>query len=233
MPRVIGVDLRRELAHNPPAGLSPVRARLRGAAIALIQAEGLVEDAAYSYHIVPLEAPAADRLLAGGESIHAPRLLPESGELTALGCGACTLGPLLGQRSTALFAEKRAALAVALDEVGNEMLFALGRRLQDRLLADTLKKRLSMAGELHAGDPGLDLAAQAAVLRLAEGDKIGIGLHRGHLLTPLKSGSVVFGIGKNLPAVSWSRCDHCPSKAKCSYGRRPKTPTQAARLATP
>ena len=232
MPRVIGVDLRRELAHNPPAGLSPVRARLRNAAIALIQAEGLVEDAAYSYHIVPLEAPAADRLLAGGESIHAPRLLPESGELTALGCGACTLGPLLGQRSTALFAEKRAALAVALDEVGNEMLFALGRRLQDRLLADALKKRLSLAGELHAGDPGLDISAQAAVLRLAEGDKIGIGLHHGHLLTPLKSGSVVYGIGKNLPAVSWSRCDSCPSKEKCRFGRRPKAPIHPALPAT-
>lgn len=221
MPRVVGVDLRRELANNPPEGLSPVRTRLRRDAIALIEAEGLVEDAAYSYNIVPLEAPAADIFLAGGEAIYAPLLLPASGELTALGCGACTIGPLLGERSTSLFGEKRASLAVALDDVGNEMLFALGRRMQDRMLSESMRKRLTMAGELHAGDPGLDLFAQAAILRLAEGDKIGVGLHNGHLLTPLKSGSVVYGVGRNLPEVSWSRCERCSSKAKCAIGRRP------------
>jgi hypothetical protein len=227
MPRIIGVDLRRELAGNPPPGLSPVRARLRQAAIALIEAEQLVE-AAYSYNIVPLDAPPAATLQAAGETVHAPLLLPASGELTALGCGACTIGPRLGERTTSLFAEKRASLAIALDEVGNEMLFALGRRLQDRMLSETMRKRLSMAGELHAGDPGLDLSAQAAVLRLAEGDKIGMGLHHGHLLTPLKSGSVLYGVGKNLPEVSWSRCDSCPSKEKCSLGRRPPRPLHSA-----
>ncbi|RTL52425.1 MAG: hypothetical protein EKK46_10745 [Rhodocyclaceae bacterium] len=212
-----------------------MRIRLRNDAIALIEAEGLVEDAAYSYNIVALERPATAAMtsfLAGGETINAPLLLPASGELTALGCGACTIGPQLGQRSTSLFAEKRASLAIALDEVGNEMLFALGRRLQDRMLSETMRKRLTMAGELHAGDPGLDISAQAAVLRLAGGDSIGIGLHQGHLLTPLKSGSVVYGVGKNLPEVSWSRCDSCPSKEKCSLGRRPKKlPPPALQLA--
>ena len=218
MASVRGVDLRRELA-NVPEGLSPVRARLRNEAIALILAEDLVE-ACYSYNIVPLQQPAGETLYAGGESIQAPRLLPESGELTALGCGVCTLGPKLGARVTALFAERRASLAVSLDDVGNELLFALGRRIQDRMLSECYRKRLSMGAELRAGDPGLELASQAAVLRLAEADKIGVGLHGGHLITPLKSGSVVFAVGRNLPEVSWSRCDDCASKAKCNFGRR-------------
>ena len=66
----------------------------------------------------------------------------------------------------------------------------------------------------------MDLDAQAAVLRLAEADKIGVGLHRGQLITPLKSASVVFAVGRDLPEVAWSRCETCPSAAKCNFGRR-------------
>jgi hypothetical protein len=225
MPAVRGVDLRRELATQreiAPAGMSPVRVRLRNEAIALMLAEDLV-DACYSYNIVPLDGPVGEILQAGGEWIRAPRLLPESGQLTAVGCGVCTLGPRLEARISALFREKRASLAVSLDEVGNEMLFALGRRIQDRMLSECYRLRLSMGAELHAGDPGLELDAQAAVLRLADADKIGVALYKGNLITPLKSGSVVFAVGRNLPEVSWSRCDSCPSAAKCSYGRRQKT----------
>lgn len=221
MPTVRGVDLKRELAKNPPAGLSPVRARLRGEALALIEAENLVE-ACYSYNIVALDRPAAETLFLAGEELHAPRLLPTSGELTALGCGVCTVGPRLGARVSSLFGERRASLALAVDEVGNEMLFALGRRIQDRMLSECYCRRLTMAGELNAGDPGLDITAQAAVLRLANAEAIGVRLHGGHLLTPLKSTSMVLGVGRNLPAVSWSRCDTCPSMNKCGFGRRPR-----------
>lgn len=219
MPCVVGVDLMRELAKNPPEGLSPVRARLRRNAIALIGDEGLVE-ASYSYNIIPLDRPAAATLHAGGEAIHAPRLLPESGELTAIGAGVCTLGPKVEARTTALFAEKRGSLALALDSVASEMLFALGRRVQDRMLAETTRRRLTMAGELRAGDPGLDISEQAAVLRLAGATSIGVALFKSHLMTPLKSASWVLGVGRNLPAASWSRCDACPSQAKCGVGRR-------------
>ncbi|MBI4984668.1 MAG: hypothetical protein HZC24_04825 [Rhodocyclales bacterium] len=219
MPTVRGRTLLRELAKNPPAGLSPVRLRLRDQALALLAAEELVE-AAYCHRIVPLDRPAAETLHAGGEALYAPRLLPEAGELTALGCGVCTVGPHIETRITRLFAEKRASLALAVDEVANEMLFALGRRVQDRLFADCRRRNLAMAGELHAGDPGLDITAQAAVLRLAQADRIGVGVHGGHLLTPLKSTSVVFGVGIDLPEVTWSRCDACPSSAKCKFGRR-------------
>ena len=108
-------------------------------------------------------APAARRC-------DAPRLLPESGELTALACGVCTLGPTLERASARCSREKRASLALALDELGNELLFAVSRRAQDRMLADASPRGLSMAGELDAGDPGLALDAQAAVLRLAEAE---------------------------------------------------------------
>lgn len=221
---VRGVDLRRELANNPPARLSPARVRLRQEALALIDAEDLAE-ASYSYRIVPLERPASEILYADGEQLHAPILLPESGELTALGCGVCTLGPRLEARLSQLFQQKRASLALAIDEIATEMIFALGRRIQDRMLSECYRRGLTMAGELHAGDPGLDITAQAAVLRLADAESIGVQIKSGHLMTPLKSTSLVLGVGRDLPVVSWSRCDTCPSSNRCGFGRRPKADT--------
>lgn len=198
------------LARQPSAA----RQRQRAKALDLARREALV-DAAYSYCIVALDAPPAERLVAGGEELYAPWLLPASGQLTALACGACTIGTKLEQRVAALFAERRASLAVALDELGNELLIAVSRRTQDRMQAEVTRRGLTMAGELRPGDPGMALSAQAAVLRLAQAETIGISVNPEHLMHPLKSLTMVLGVGVDLPTVNWSRCDSCPTRDKC------------------
>lgn len=199
---------------------SASRTRFREQALAMAREECLV-DAAFSYRIVPLQGPAAALLHAGGEQLEAPWLLPASGRLTALACGACTLGPLLERRVGELFAQRRASLALTLDELGNELLFEVSRRAQDRMHAEVTRRGLSMAGELRAGDPGLAITAQGAVLRLAAAYEIGITLGEGHLMFPLKSTSMVLGVGVHLPAVSWSRCDSCRTRERCRVHKRP------------
>lgn len=215
-----GLDV---LRHAQPAPLggrpSAARTRLRAQALAMARDEVLVE-AAYSYRIVPLQAPAAPLLRAGGESLEAPWLLPASGQLTALACGVCTLGPALERRVSELFAQRRASLAMALDELGNELLFDISRRAQDRMQAEVSRNGLSMSGELRAGDPGLALEAQGAVLRLACAGSIGISLGESFQMHPLKSTSMVLGVGVDLPASSWSRCDSCNSRATCGVRSR-------------
>jgi hypothetical protein len=193
---------------------------LRAKAVALALSENLFDAAAYSYEIVDLASSPGPLLHAGGETLHAPRLIPETGELTAVGCGAVTVGSRLEERIKSLFSEKRASLAMALDELANEMLFAVMRRMQDRMLSECNRMQLSMAGELRAGDPGLDLSAQPAVLRLAKTDRIGIEVHGGGLLTPIKSLTAVLGVGRDLPEARWSRCDSCRFKDKCKVALR-------------
>ena len=220
MPVARGFDIVRQRQMAPPEGrISPARTRLRAQALAMVREDGLVE-AAYSYRIVPLEAPAAPVLRAGGEWLEAPWLLPASGTLTALACCACTLGPAFERRVSELFAQRRPSLAMALDELGNELLFDISRRAQDRMHADVMRRELSMAGELRAGDPGLALSAQGAVLRLASADDIGITLGQGDLMFPLKSTSMVLGVGVALPAATWSRCDSCRTRPRCRVHQR-------------
>lgn len=214
-----GFDVLRLATAVPQTGRpSASRERLRREAIELTRHEALI-DAAYSYCIVPLArrpAPADKFLHAGGETLPASWLIPESGELTAVACGVCTLGQRLEQRVSALFVQRHAALAMALDQLGNELLFTVSRRAQDRMQADATRRGLCLAGELRAGDPGLPLEAQGAVLRLAQSENVGVALHHGSIMTPLKSTSMVLGVGIDLPAVQWSRCDHCPNRDKCA-----------------
>lgn len=214
-----GFDVLRLATAVPQTGRpSASRERLRREAIELTRHEALI-DAAYSYCMVPLArrpAPADKFLHAGGETLPASWLIPESGELTAVACGVCTLGQRLEQRVSALFVQRHAALAMALDQLGNELLFTVSRRAQDRMQADATRRGLCLAGELRAGDPGLPLEAQGAVLRLAQSENVGVALHHGSIMTPLKSTSMVLGVGIDLPAVQWSRCDHCPNRDKCA-----------------
>ena len=224
MPSRLHINLLRNVAAMPMRGRpSALRERMRRDALALAQAEGLGE-VAWSYRIVPLDQPVGETLRLEGEILHAPWLLPASGQLTALASAVCTVGPQLEARVTSLFTEKRASLALALDALGTELLFAAARLVQDRMLADAQRQGLSLSGELHPGDPGLGLDAHATVLRLAQAESIGVTARYGHTLYPLKSSSVVMGAGINLPKATWSRCDRCPSKAKCKLTQRELAP---------
>jgi len=220
MPMVRSSGLLRDIAAIPCAG-GPLRqrGRFRRDALDLVNRENLL-NAAFCYRIVPLDEPPSDVLRAAGETLDAVRLVPETGQLTAVAVGVCTLGPALEQRATALFAERRVSLALALDELSNGILFALSRRVQDRIVIEARKQQLTTAGELRAGDPGLPLQAQAAVQRLAGAESIGVTVTQGQVLHPLKSMSMVLGVGIDLPPARWSRCDDCPSAPKCRMSGR-------------
>jgi hypothetical protein len=195
---------------------SPVGQRLRQQALALAADEGLGQGS-FSYRIVPLDGPAGEVLHVGGERLEAPWLLPKQGFLTALACGVCTLGTALEQRVAELFGARRRALALALDSLGNELLAATSQRMRHRMVGEAARRGLSIAGELRSGDPGLALDSQAAVLRLAEGTQLGIGLSRGTMMDPVKSISAVFGVGIGLAEADWSRCDHCRWQGRCGF----------------
>ena len=207
-------SLIRHAKRNPDSAMSPIARRQREKAIALLEQEEVLQ-ASLVFHRIPLDAIEGQRLLLADEQLEAPMLIPPSGKLTDLCFGACTLGPLLEQRVTELFQQRRASLALALDSLGTELLFELGRRLHDRILIACRRQGLSLGQDIYVGDPGLDLSAQATALRLSQAQGIGINLHNSNLLQPLKSSSVVIAAGHDLPKPSGSRCDHCPSRSRC------------------
>ncbi len=213
---VISINVLRQLQRQGNTRpLKPAPERLRREALALVEAESLV-DAQASYRFVPIEHIGDQGVLCvDGLELPAPWLLPADGQLTAVACAVCTLGPALPARVQSLFAQRRASLAVGLDALGNELLFAASRVLQDRMLADAKKQNLSMAGELRSGDPGLAIETQSTVLQLAQAEHIGVTLSSGGMMHPVKTCSMVLGVGLVLPKAQWSRCDSCPTRSRC------------------
>lgn len=188
--------------------------RLRAEALRLLETASML-DARYAYRFVTIDGVRDGRLFLAGETLEAPWLIPKSGQLTAVACCVATLGEGLEDRVRTLFTARRAALALVLDAIGNEILMVLTRRAQDHMLAAATGRGLSMAGELRSGDPGLALNTQRTILALAAADELGISLSGGCVMRPLKSTSMVLGAGIALLQVNWSRCDHCPSRLRC------------------
>ncbi|MDE2394734.1 MAG: hypothetical protein KGL43_20620 [Burkholderiales bacterium] len=193
---------------------------LRAEAMELVREHRLLQTRA-CWRIVALEGEpgAAGCLCLDGERLQAPWLVPDSGQLTAVACAVATIGDKLEHFVGTLFAQRRASLAVMLDSLGNELLFALSRRVQDRILGEARRQGLTVAGELRAGDPGLQLQAQRTVLQLAGAADIGINLTPTLMMQPAKSTSIVQGVGRSLPVQTWSRCDHCRSRERCSVAK--------------
>lgn len=223
MPVIDDVDVLREVERGRVPPQIARRAKLvtlREQALAMVRELGLAHARA-AWRIVALqgEPGRSGRLCLDGRHLQAPWLIPASGQLTAVACAVATIGDVLEQHVSALFGERRASLAVALDSVGNELLFAVSRRVQDRMLAAARKQGLTVAGELRAGDPGLALQAQQTVLDLAGAAAIGLRLTRTLMMNPTKSTSIVQGVGLALPVQTWSRCDECLSRERCTLAQ--------------
>lgn len=212
-------DVLRLVASSDGPSEGAVRDRFRAQAIEYARAHGIGR-ARMAFDLAALEGPVGPVLSAGGAVFDAPRLVPISGELTMLAFGCCTVGAEIGAEIATLFAQRRVSLALALDRLGNQMLREASRLMQDAILAHVRRRGLTMAGELRPGDPGLALEAQRDVLRLAGASAIGVACSAGLSLTPLKSSSVVYGVGRDLPKATWSRCDDCRSRDKCALFAR-------------
>jgi hypothetical protein len=211
--------------------MSLVGQKLRQQALELAEAEDLCKGF-YISAMVPVDDMDGDALIVEGQRLIAPLLIPEQGLLTILACGVCTLGPRWESSIHDLFTQGRRSLAVALDDLGNEVLMAVSNRMTSRLAAQVQKMGLSMAGELRPGDPGLALDAQDLIVSLVNGQELGVTVVNGGLLHPVKSATVVFGVGKGIPAVNWSRCDYCPSRSqgRCVVHCAPKTAKEDAHV---
>jgi hypothetical protein len=223
MPGLGPLELTRELERGdvPPRIARHERLRWRRAqALAMVREQDLA-DARACWQVVPLsDEPSRNGWMrVGGRRVQAARLIPPSGRLTSLACAAATIGERLERRVRELFALRQASLALALDGVGNELLSVLSRRAQDRIAADARRDGQSVCGELRAGDPGLRLQAQRPVLELAGGAGLGIALTGTLMMVPAKSTTFVQGVGWQLPRQTWSRCDRCPSRARCTFAQ--------------
>ena len=198
-----------------PARARASRSRAREEALVMVEQEGMAAPAV-AYRIVPVCRVARAEIELDGKSIHAPVLTGAQGELQAVAAAACTLGAALERRISALFAARRRSLALALDDIANEMLFRLADRSVATIRRLARRQGYESGNEANPGDPGLSLDQQDTVLFLAGAGRIAVTATGTAMLFPVKSLSLLIALGRGLGArAAPGRCDCCPARDRC------------------
>jgi hypothetical protein len=218
MTLVADIDLHLALAavakRPAPAGSAP---KLRREAISLVAAEGLATPA-FAYRTTALQNVSGVLFDFGDQQLHAPGLTAVAAGLNAVASVVCTLGPVLEERVSELCNKRRLSLAFALDAVGNELLFYTARRASLAVRGDARAHGWTSGDPLVPGGNGLPLDQQGAVVALAGGAQLGVGVTAQGMLYPVKSRSMVIGVGTGLTAKPLlRRCESCSSRGTCVY----------------
>jgi len=203
------------LEKRPPrTGTTP---KFRHAAVALIREESLAKPA-FIFRIVPVQNSCKADFGFGESRLRVPALATVAERVTAVASVICTLGTSLEARVSALCIERKLSLALALDEVGNELLLNTVRQALLQIRREARRQCLTSGDSLSPGCSGFALDQQAGVIALAGGDRIGISVTSHGMLNPVKSRSLIVAVGTGLSAQPLHRrCDACSSRKECRY----------------
>lgn len=200
-------------------GASPVRARppLRELAAAMIErARPLLTPAvAFEIHDV-LEARHERLVISPRVSLRSLLLASTFGDAQSIVIAVCTIGPQLEEAVRAMFAAGQLVEATVLDGVGSAAVEELAQRAC-RLFEDMARERgLGTSAPLSPGSSDWSLEAQRELFDLVSAEEIGVTLNDSFLMYPLKSLSMVIGMGKNLSAKG-GPCESCSLSDVCRY----------------
>lgn len=137
------------------------------------------------------------------------------------GCGEtavtlCTVGEAIDGHIRAAFAAGDYPAAMAADGFAVCTLQKLGAAVARRLADDAAARGLALTGRFAPGDGPWALEEQAAVLAcLPRAEKLGVRLGPSGALSPLKTATAVYGIGRGVCAGP-AGCGACPC-AGCPY----------------
>lgn len=195
---------------------------------------------ARSAHLVPV----AERALEEGLSLLRPRVLEKrfpvesfrhrqialgggstlNGELIAqhlapaqeLAVVVCTIGRDLEERVSEVMG-REIVHALALYGVGSAAVEALANTACRRIELEAAERGLQTTIPLSPGMIGWSVEeGQPQIFGLVDGREIGVTLNPGGVMVPLKSLSMVIGLGAELIARGRT-CDYCAMKETCRY----------------
>ena len=135
-----------------------------------------------------------------------------------LAVGVTTLGPLLEQEVSRLFACNDPLRALALDFVGTITLRSAGSALREAIAREIADDMCEIGARISPGCTIVPLEAQRAVFNTARPSNIGVTLTDSLLMTPIKTISLLFPMAPNLPARlrTFNMCSTCVRRSSCA-----------------
>ncbi len=214
-------------------GIDPDKLRLRETIRvmyeeAVREAADLVEPAlAYEFCSIR-EIRHSQTVLGNGQVFRSHLVASVLGCATEAALVVGTIGERLEKRVSGYFAEQQAAKAVILDAVGIEAVYQVSEVAIRRIEEEAAKRDLRASIPLNPGMSAMcSLEEQKVVFRVVPAQEIGVKLTPSSVMVPLKSTSMIIGLGVDVRTRDMgTQCDYCSLRETCRQrrdnGRRPE-----------
>jgi hypothetical protein len=207
-------------------GADPTVIRARRPALAALAGEVIAEGSpllapVLLYDRFPVTGFRHERLsLAGGGSLSGPAVADHLGAAREVVVAVCTVGSALSDRAAEVF-EANPVRGLALDGLASAAAESLGEAACRHFDGIAASEGLASSIPLNPGMDGWPLLeAQEQVFALLPAGDIGVTLSPSGLMEPLKSLSLVVGLGRAGELTGGRACDLCTMRETCRYKDR-------------
>jgi hypothetical protein len=207
-------------------GANPAVIRARRPALADLAGEVIAEGSpllapVLLYERFPVTGLRHERLeLAGGGSLSGPAVADYLGAASDVIVAVCTVGRALTARAAEVF-ETNPVRGLALDGLASAAAEALAEAACRHFDGIAAAEGLAAGIPLNPGVTGWPLReAQEQLFSLLSAGEIGVTLSPAGLMEPLKSVSLVVGLGRAGDLTGGRTCDFCTMRETCRYRDR-------------
>jgi hypothetical protein len=187
---------------------------------ALADARALVRPAA-AWDFFPIREFRHERLvLADGTKIGGGPVASVVAGASELAVGVCTAGPAISQRISEQQRNRQRLRAMFLDDLGSWAVDQVRQQLCRAIEADATGRGWRASASLSPGESEWSVAEQAVIFSLVDASPIGVTLTESLVMAPIKSLSLIVGIGPGpLGVEGVSNCDFCTIRERCAHRR--------------
>lgn len=135
-----------------------------------------------------------------------------------LGVVVGTIGPHLEEKVASYFGSNEPLRGLLLDGIGSAAVDCLAQEACQFMNREASSHGYNASSPLSPGMSGWPISEQRHLFRLVPAEQIGVYLTSSAMMVPLKSISMVIGIGPNMP--TWKQaevCDRCRLKETCHH----------------
>jgi hypothetical protein len=197
---------------------------------ALAEARALVQPAA-AWDAFPIREIRHELvLLANGVKIGGGPVTRVIGGASVLIVAVCTVGPAIESRASELQRSREMFRAMMLSDLGSWVVDRVRQQLCRWLEEDAARRGLRVSASLSPGESEWSVRDQPAIFSLLDTRPIGVSLSQSMVMSPLKSLSLIMGIGaQSLGVEGGSNCDFCTIRERCTYRHARDAASLAAR----
>jgi hypothetical protein len=157
-------------------------------------------------------------ILDGGKRIGNGPVTTVMGGAEQLAIGVCTIGPQVNERIHYYKEQGEALRSMLLDQLGSLAVGQLSQQFYQRLETDAAVEGLHISTYLSPGESEWSIKDQAVIFDLLDATQIGVSLTESLLMMPVKSLSLMAGIGSQPMGVPGAtHCDYCTMSDRCPF----------------